>query len=476
MIGRSVELKLLKNDFQASSSSILVCYGRRRIGKSYLIENYIKDVSSNKKGLTPSSFQFEGIEGQTQRFQVRSFYNRLIDVFKLKKDKLIPPKNWEEALSLLTKSLPKSRDKFIIYFDEFQWMANGRSTLPALIKTFWDTKWNSKKIQLILCGSVSSYMIGKVIKSKALYGRIRYELNINFLSIKECQGFFKKEKSHLEIIKYLLIFGGVPKYLSDLNHSQSFDENIESLCFNPNSSYMNEFEKVFYSQFKEHRVYEKIVKELSKQTLNLEALSKKVEIKSGGGLKFYLTNLEQAQFIKSYFSNPRNINSKIKHYKLTDPFLRFYFEFIAPHKNLIAIKKNPKEIRESVFKSKWDIFLGLGFENFCLINAMEIAKHFKIQSRVAFYGPIFIQNSAQIDLAYFRDDNVIHLVEVKFTKQDVDVSVIPSVEKKVEWLRVFFPNYSISKNLITLSPASKKLRMSEYFDQIITINDLLSGG
>lgn len=466
MIGRDYELTFLKQDYELKSSSILVLYGRRRIGKSYLIENYLE--SSKKK-----SFHFEGIEGQNSNFQIRSFYKKIIETFNLDREKIKTPQSWEDSLQLLTENLPKNNEKFIIYFDEFQWMASGRTALPALLKTFWDNKWNKKSLQLILCGSVSSYMIGKVIKSKALYGRIRSEISIDFLSIQESALFFKKEKSYLEIIKYLIIFGGIPKYLKDLDPSLSFEKNLEKLFFSSSSSYLNEFEKVFYSQFKEHKLYEKIVKLISKQPLNLDSISKKIDMKSGGGLKSYLTNLEKAQFVKGYYANPKSLKSKIINYRLSDPFLRFYLEFVEPNKHLIKESKNARNSMQNILKDKLNTFFGFGFENFCLIYALEIAQHLGIKDQVISYGPMNIENQAQIDLLYFLNDHTLQLVEIKFQQKEIETSIIVEIENKLSLLKEKYPKHSIVKSLISLSRPSKKLLLSEYFDKVLLVDDLL---
>lgn len=463
MIGRQKELILLKNNYLENKSSLIVCYGRRRIGKSYLLNNYTQPRPH---------FQFEGLESQTPQIQIKLFAKKILDQFKITEVKLNSIKTWDDALALLTKNIPKNK-KFVIFFDEFQWMTSGRSLLPALLKKYWDNDWKRKKIQLILCGSVSSYMIDKVIKSKALYGRIAIELKIGFLPIHEAIQFWGKNKSTNEILKYLLIFNGTPKYLDDVNKSLSFEQNLAEIFFNKNSGYFNELEKVFYSQFKEYKVYEKIVTLLAQGPLNLEAIAKSIQMKSGGGVKSYLTNLEKAQFIKSYHSNPSNQKSKIISYKLTDPFLKFYFYFVYPNKQLFESDLKAELLMTKIISKKIDIFLGLAFENFCLINALEIASLLNIESRVTSYGPLTIKGRAQFDLVYFRDDQTISAVEIKYQNMEVPAKIILEMEKKIEILHQHYPQFSIHKILITQSLPSKKLVLSEYFDKIITAKELI---
>lgn len=465
MIGRQSENEILNKDYKTGKSSIIVVYGRRRIGKSYLINEHLK---------SKRHFKFEGIEGQSSAFQLQSFVKKLIAEFELSNIKASSVSNWEDALNLLAKNVSSSaKNKFIIFFDEFQWMSGGRSQLPSVIKKIWDNEWQNKNIQLILCGSVSSYMIGNVIKSKALYGRIGIELKIDFLTTSESVLFFSKNKSDLEIMKYLVTFGGVPKYLVDIKQSLSFDENISQIFFNKTSGYVHEYEKVFYSQFKEHKTYEKIVQFLALGTQNLEGIAKHLKIKSGGGLKSYLENLEKAQFIRSYFSNPNNRKSKIIHYRLTDPFLRFYFAFVYPNRKLILESKKPSQVMNKIVSNKLDIFLGYAFENYCLINAYEIAEKLGIESKLISYGPMALKNIAQIDLVFFRNDQTINVAEIKFQKAEVETNIIVDLEKKTEAIKEFYSDYSIQKSLVTLSSPCKKLIFSEYFDQIVTVKNWL---
>jgi len=462
MFGRFEELEVLKNDYESSKSTLIVCYGRRRIGKSFLLDSYTKKINH---------FKFEGLEAQNSSIQIQSFVKRIIENFKLTSLKAKSIKNWEEALTLLTQNIPNSSKKYIIFFDEFQWMTSGRSLLPALIKKFWDNDWKNKKVQLILCGSVSSYMINKVIKSKALYGRIGLELKIDFLPSRESILFFNKNKSSQEILKYLLVFGGTPKYLADIKQNLSFDQNIANLFFDKHFGYVNEFEKVFYSQFKEHRIYEKIINFLSSGPKNLIMISEHIQMKSGGGLRSYLKNLEDAQFIKGYFPDPQKEKSKTTHFRLIDPFLRFYFSFIYPHKTLIFSSKNSILIMNKICAKKLDTFMGFAFENYCLINALEIAEKLKIDDKVESFGPMTIKNKAQIDLLFFRNDKTIHLIEIKFKQDQIGTEIIIEIEKKVEAIKELYPEYSIQKALVTLSHPHKKLLLSEYFEQIININD-----
>ena len=142
-------------------------------------------------------------------------------------------------------------------------------------------------------------MTRKVLKSTALYGRINLEILLKGLPADESARLFRGKRSKEEILKYLMVFGGVPKYLEEINLDRSFNQNMNRLCFSPHGPMMNEVERLFYSQFRETQIYKKIVELLKTGIFSLEEISRRVGFSSGGGLKFYLRNLEQAEIIRS---------------------------------------------------------------------------------------------------------------------------------------------------------------------------------
>jgi AAA+ ATPase superfamily predicted ATPase len=470
-IGRDKYLETLDKLYVRPRSDLIVVYGRRRIGKSYLCQRHLK----RHVGLS-----FEGVEAQSSTFQIKSIIGKLkIILSEYLQDHEIHY-TWEGVLDLFTIYLREiePKRKKIIFLDEYQWLASGRSVLTSLIKRYWDNEWKDLSVQLILCGSVSSFMVKKVIKSKALYGRIDSQLNIEALSPDSAAKFFKKDVSSTEILKYLLVFGGVPKYLIDLDLTLSFEQNLTNIFFNKDSSYVNEYEKIFYSQFKEHQVYERIVDALSLGPLTLGEISEKLSLPSGGGLKSYLVNLENAKFIVGYVLSPEKMKGKIISYKIVDPFLRFYLYFVRPNMKLIQASSSPKLAFNSITKGKLNTYLGLAFENYCNLYAMYIAGMLGFEEEVVSWGPIISRKSEvfQADLVYFRSTQIITLCELKFSNSEIAPSIIAEMEPRIDKLRKKFPNYSLQKALITTIGQSKALKASSYFDHSLVGKELLARG
>ena len=185
-VGRFEELDLLESKLNSKSSELVVLYGRRRVGKSSLIENLL-----NKR---QNTFLFEGIEGANTKQQISKFVNSLQEQFK---DPLLDDinfKSWDIVFSYLSQHVFNNKDRKIVFFDEFQWMAAQRKHLVGLIKYYWDNHWKKQNVVLILCGSVASFMVDQVIHSSALYGRIGLELRLAPLKPNESKLLFKKKK------------------------------------------------------------------------------------------------------------------------------------------------------------------------------------------------------------------------------------------------------------------------------------------
>jgi hypothetical protein len=348
-------------------------------------------------------------------------------------------------------------------------MAAGQSKLVNQIKLYWDLHWKKQGVVLILCGSVAHFMVKKVIRSKALYGRIDHELLVEQLTPHEIKKLIPK-KSDSEILKYLLVFGGIPKYYDVIDKSKSFEQNINNLCFTCGGFFTSEFEKVFYSQFKEHQTYKKIVVFLSIENLTLEEIAKKLKLSSGGSLKSYLDNLELTGFITRYQSINKS-GQKNQKYKLIDPFIRFYFAFMDKNKSIISSNKGRNLIHE-IFKSNLKIWQGFAFEIFCFNNWRVLAKILDIENFIRKVGPIYsVQLGVQVDLAFERTDNVFSLIEIKYYDKPVEISIVKEFSDRLQKLQLD-KKFSIEKILISPFGATKSVIDSHFFDYVVDAQDI----
>jgi len=466
-VGRKNELKLLNDAYRSEKDELVVLYGRRRIGKSSLVKCFAK----KKK----SYYEFEAPEGETTHRQIDHFSQQLK---KQIDDPLLDSvrfANWEQVFTYLTEKIIKRKTKVkkILFLDELPWMAAGRIRLVSLLKYYWDNHWKGKHVMLILCGSVASFMVKKVLHSNALYGRTTIEILLKGFSPGEAAYLLGKKRSREEILNYQLVFGGVPKYLEQINPNQSFNQNMNTLCFSPHGIMLKEVERIFYSQFREPRTYLKIINLLKNGIFSLGEISSKTKIPSGGGLKQYLKNLERAEMIRSFVPFDHSWNSKFKKYTLADEFLVFFFKYIEP--NLRVIKESSsRRLFETLTQNRFDTWLGFAFERFCLKHAGMLAFVMDFADDLLLASPYFKKNDErfQVDLLYKRADRVITVCEIKHQNMKIGTHIIPEMQRKCALLKV--PRgYALEKALISLYGPDNSLKDTGYFHHFVTLDDIL---
>ena len=236
-IGRKYELTIIKQAIVSKRAELGIVYGRRRIGKSTLL---------NEAAPKKNTLYFEALQGVSLKKQVEHF------VYQFSKQTgtpIILARNWHEAFDALTLYIKKKRH--YVVFDEFPWMASQRRELVALFKYYWDNHWKQNtNLTMVICGSVASFILNHIIHSKALHNRKTFEIKLQSLSAGESKLFFKNFRSENEICKFLIVFGGIPKYLEQIDPHTSFENNIDRLCFQKSGFFTNEFETIFKEQFK----------------------------------------------------------------------------------------------------------------------------------------------------------------------------------------------------------------------------------
>ncbi|MCP4678881.1 MAG: AAA family ATPase [Deltaproteobacteria bacterium] len=467
-IGRCEELKLLESHYSSRKSELAIIYGRRRIGKSMLVKKF----SEGK----PLFYSFEGLEEGKVKSQISHFVRQL--AHQIDDPLLVNARfdSWNELFSYLTKKLfgrKKRSKKTILFFDEIQWMASRRSKLISLIKYYWDNHWKERNVMLILCGSIASFMVGRVINSKALYGRSTLEINLVGLSPGEASQFFKPSRSPQEVMMYLLVFGTVPRHLELIDPRKSFNQNLNQLCFSKNNAMRGEVEKVFYSQFNETRIYEQIIQALKAGPCSLARLSAQLKIPSGGGLKRYLDNLERAELIQSTVPWDKSDTSKLRRYSLFDEYLHFYFKYIEPNKKTIR-QASRRHLFELVRKKGFDSWMGYAFERFCRKHAYYLAEIMGFADEVESFGPVFQRKDTrfQIDLLYKRVDKVVTVCEIKFRNSEIDTPVMVEMKQKLEKLKIPV-GYSVETALVSSHGPNSSLRATEFFDHHVSVHDFL---
>jgi AAA+ ATPase superfamily predicted ATPase len=468
--GRTVELKLLEKAFASDKSELAVIYGRRRIGKSALVTQFLKGK--------PNAFSFEALEDDNTPAQLSHFTRQLARQMNEPLLEEIDFKDWDRAFDYFTRNVFAKKDqkaKYLIFLDELQWMAVGKNALVGLLKYYWDNHWKQYNVMLILCGSVSSFMIKNVLRSKALYGRTTLEINLKGLQPSEASALLGNKRSIEEVLKYLIILGSVPKYLEQIDVHRSFNENMNTICFSKNSSMLSEADKIFHSQFRKPETYFRIIRLLTENFSSFKEISQMVEIKSGGGLTGYIDNLVNADLVIPYIPFDKDSAAKSVKYAIGDEFLNFYLKYIKPNIQLIERSKSSK-IFETVTRVGFDSWLGFAFERFCHKHSGFLAQIMGFSDEVVQAGPMLGKNVErfQVDLIYKRSDKIGVVCEIKYSANKISTTVIPEVQRKCDLLKV--PRgYTIQKALISLYGPDKSLDDSCFFDHIVTMKDIFKG-
>lgn len=463
LIGREQELLLLKKAYKSNRAELGIVYGRRRVGKSTLLTHF---TNTNHLFL-------EGVRGLSKTKQIRHFVTQIAE-----QTQTVPANatTWPEALQVLTQFIGKGR--WYVVIDELPWMASGRQELVAYIKYYWDNHWKKNhQLHMVLCGSIASFMVKHVVHSQALHNRKTYEIKLDPLLIHEVKPFFPGVPRD-QMLKYMMTFGGIPKYLEQIDPHESYDKNIDRLCLNRNGFFHGEFETIFKEQFKTTKIYEKIVSLLSQKSVNKENLSGELGLSSGGGLSTYFEHLEMADFVRNFhsFDFQSQDREKTRRYVLWDEWLRFYFAFIKPHLKIIDLNSN-KKLYKTLVQPKIDAYMGLGFERLVIKNLPSLLEKLDLElAAIKSYGPYFQTakklEGVQFDLIIEERDQTLILVECKNSVQPIGLGVAREFEEKIKKLNP--PSrYLIKKVLVTGGAVSEDLRKKKYFSQIVTAADLL---
>lgn len=467
--GREYELGTIKHAIASNRAELGIVYGRRRVGKSALL-------LQARRGR--GSLFFEALERASQKRQVEHF---MLQLSKQTRTPQSVARNWQEAFDVLSFHLAKGRH--YVVFDEFPWMASNRTELVSLLKYYWDNRWKQNAaVTLVLCGSVAAFMLKHIVHSRALHNRKTFEIKLDPVPANEAKLFFKGYRSEFEMARFLMVFGGIPKYLEQVDPRRTFTENVDRLCFQKNGFFVTEFETVFKEQFKVTKTYERIIKSLAGASCPKEELGRRLSLPSGGGLTGYLDTLERADFIRTF--TPHSVlggGEKTRRLVLWDEWLRFYFTYMEPHLRIIELNTQPG-LFEKLAGRSLDAFFGLAFEGFCMRNLPRILAHVGVKlHEVMGFGPFFRQRrrtcnpdpGLQVDILVRRRGQVLMLIECKFSTRPIGASVRAEVERKVRLLRL--PrHYTVERVLIAGGEVSPALERDEYFHHILGLDAVFS--
>lgn len=431
LIARQKECDELSRCMESDKSEFVIICGRRRIGKTYLVDRFFN-----------SSFDFKFVGGHNLRTrdQLRNFSKALKKYSRKKYPEFL---NWFDAFDALEEyleSLDPDRKK-VIFIDEMPWMDTKRSNFVSTLENFWNGWANAQyNIVLIATGSATSWMVDKLLKNcGGLHNRITRRLYLAPFSLKETEEFLKSRRTtwdRYEILQCYMVTGGVPYYLDLLDPRESLAKNIDRLCFEEGGALQKEFDELYNAVFPNADTYISVVKLLSghKNGLTRKEIGEGIGT-NGTNLTRIISNLEKCNFIgkRAQFGNKKNEAI----YRLIDFFTLFYFKFIE--KNLTLDKEWWTHHLDSNGIYAWQ---GLTFEIICMEHHQQIKKTLGISGMAtsvstwrSYPDPKKNLPGAQIDMIIERADRMIHLCEMKFSHKAYNISA--EYEKKLRdrmWL------------------------------------------
>ena len=469
MIGRKEEQAELQQIMESKQSEFVAVYGRRRVGKTFLIREFFKNKFA---------FYHTGIANSDITVQLDSFSKSLNDFSKISFPKC---KTWFEAYENLVYLLKHSRirGKKVVFIDEMPWMDTHKSKFVSALEWFWNSFASAQKdIILIVCGSASSWIMNKIIKNHGgLHNRITQQIYLKPFSLMECEQLFAENGISLnrhQILESYMVFGGIPYYLSLFQKRFGLSQNVDNLCFKKNGKLADEFNNLYASLFRHYDRHIAIVKTLSTKSkgLSREEIMKTAKISDGGGLTRTLEELETSGFIRRYNSFEKREKNAI--YQLVDFFTLFYFNFMYS-----KLENDEHFWTNFIENARHRAWSGYGFEQVCLAHLPQIKHKLSIGgvlTRTASWRSSDKENAAQIDLLIERNDKVINLCEMKFTSEEFVID--KNYDEILRNKRGAFRTQTKTKNAIHITLiTSYGVKHNEYWGNIqseVTMVDLFA--
>lgn len=448
IIGREEEIRLLQRAYDSQESEFVAIYGRRRVGKTFLVRN----VFGNK-----FTFQYTGVYNIPNKEQLVEFHRSLLSQ-GLSEDTTLP-KNWFEAFHLLERLISESTDiRKVVFIDELPWMDARNSRFVAAFEHFWNG-WASARrdVLLVICGSATSWIINKIFRNKGgLYNRVSYKMPLSQFSLHECELLVKAMNLPLNrnmIMEGYMVMGGVPYYWTKLDPAKSIGKNINDLFIMPNGLLRNEFNYLYASMFNSPEKYMKVVEALAckKSGLTRDEIITKGKIDSSGQLSDILEDLIECGLIRKYCHLDKKLKDAL--YQLVDCYTLFHFQFV---KNAHGIDED--YWIKNIGSPEYNTWCGLSFERVCLLHTRQMKVALGISGIKASLFSWHVKKTAdhpgvQIDLLIDRADGVINVCEMKYAPGGYRLTSaeLNKIRTKISVFNMYMPRNKYAQPVLVTS-------------------------
>ncbi len=471
MVGRKEQIETMTELLLLQKSYFIAVTGRRRVGKTYLIDQVYKNHIC---------FRATGIQDGDQKEQIINFVQKLAEYSQL--PIVTIPENWQQVFFLFRKyldSLPKNK-KQVIFIDELPWMATVRSGFIQMFAHLWNDYISKEKhFILAICGSATSWINKKIIGDRGgFHNRITHHIHLPPFTLQETKAFLLSRKIKLvdsEIATLYMALGGIPYYLELIRKGESATESIDRLCFENGGALKHEYEHLYKALFEQSANHEAIVAALAKSKSGLmrTTLSSKSKVALGGPFTRTMDDLLLSGFVIEQYPFGKLKQGSV--YRLTDEFSMFYYRFISPN------KKAGKGMWQVIAKSQsYKIWLGYAFENLCIRHIPTIKRALSISSvytEVSSFHYIGNKttNGIQLDIILDRADKSVNICECKY--YDTPFEITKQYAELLNKRKELFKNYTgTKKNTFTTIICNQAPKKNEHYyhaiDRVIVLDEL----
>jgi len=473
--GREDIIGQLNDLWGKSVSSFVTCRGRRRIGKSTLVEKFATEAGAR-------FLKIEGVkptDKMTDEDERRSFAEQL--ALQAGTDKSCPD-SWLSAFQRLS-SIVRDDERTVILLDEVSWMAYFDEGFANNLKIAWDNYLRKHdRLILIVCASVSIWIRENIIENKAFYGRRSIDVVVPELPLRECVKFWGDRVDRVpvrDIIDFLSVTGGVPKYLEELNPSLSTVENLKRMAFGPNSVLRTDFDEMFTDVVRHQPKFAaRVLCALIDGPKSVSEIAKAIGVERGGDISSALEQLSESGLVAAQGGkNPKTgEGTRLLRYRIRDNYARFYLKYLEPVKDMIDASAFAFTDLEQF--AGWETDMGFQFENLVLNNFRDILHPLHLdKALVTSASPYVVRGSSakgtagcQIDLL-IQTNMSICLVEIK-RKAKIGREILDEMKRKCACV----PrrrDVAVRTALVYDGELVRSIEAEGYFDAIISSRDLL---
>ncbi len=423
IVGRKEEIAELEKLYHSDRPEFVAVYGRRRVGKTFLIKQALKDrITFQHTGVSP--VDQDGNKSR-MKVQLESFYYSLLN-HGLEGYKT--PQSWMEAFFQLEQLLQNidNGERQVVFIDELPWMDTPRSGFLPAFESFWNG-WCSGRdnIMLVVCGSATSWILSNLSRNKGgLYGRLTAEIKLSPFTLHECEEYFSHENiemSQYDVLQSYMTFGGIPYYISYFQRGLSFEQNTDKILFGNKPRLRDEFNRLFPAIFSNPEDCKKIIRLLASKHAGFtrEEISKQTGIPLGGGLTNTLAALTESDFITRY--NPYGKPKSCLYYKLIDNFCLFWLKYVESN------QKDAGFVCDHITSGIMNAWHGVAFEEVCWQHIPQIKRALGIGGVKTTVSAWNVKGDSdtegvQVDLLINRADNIVNLCEMKFSSTPYSIS------------------------------------------------------